>query len=102
MRVLLASPEGRFLYNPAFGLMNQKSVWPRLGYEGSSFEKGGYRHRGFDDIDWLPAPGADTMRTFKHSDNSVVVVIGSGAGGGTAAAPLATGTWPAHRCRRGP
>ena len=31
-------------------------VWDLLGYEGSSFDKGGYLHRGFDDLDWLPRP----------------------------------------------
>ncbi|MCR8547600.1 Twin-arginine translocation pathway signal [Salipiger sp. P9] len=35
-------------------LYNQKEAWPKFGYEGSSFEHGGYLHRGFDDIDWLP------------------------------------------------
>ena len=35
-------------------LYNQKEVWPKLGYEGSSYEHGGYLHRGFNDIDWLP------------------------------------------------
>ena len=35
------------------GLYNQPEVWEHLGYEGSSFEKGGYINRGFDDIDWL-------------------------------------------------
>lgn len=35
------------------GLYNQKSVWPIFGYEGSSFEYGGYLERGFDDISWL-------------------------------------------------
>ena len=35
------------------GLYNQKEVWPKFGYEGSSAEHGGYIHRGFDDIDWL-------------------------------------------------
>ena len=35
-------------------LYNQKEVWPKLGYEGSSFEHGGYIERGFNDIDWLP------------------------------------------------
>ena len=35
------------------GLYNNKDVWPFLGYEGSSVEKGGYLKRGFDDIDWL-------------------------------------------------
>ncbi len=34
-------------------LYNSKDVWPLLGYEGSSAEKGGYLKRGFDDIDWL-------------------------------------------------
>ncbi len=35
------------------GLYNQKAVWPIFGYEGSSFELGGYIDRGFDDINWL-------------------------------------------------
>lgn len=35
------------------GLYNQPAVWEKLGYEGSSFEKGGYLYRGFDDINWL-------------------------------------------------
>lgn len=29
-------------------------VWADIGYPGSSKEHGGYKHRGFDDIDWLP------------------------------------------------
>jgi hypothetical protein len=37
-------------------LYNDHEVWELLGYEGSSFEKGGYLHRGFDDLDWLPSP----------------------------------------------
>ena len=36
-------------------LYNQPAIWPKLGYEGSSAEYGGYIHRGFDDIDWLPS-----------------------------------------------
>ena len=35
-------------------LYNQKELWPKFGYEGSSAEYGGYIHRGFADIDWLP------------------------------------------------
>jgi hypothetical protein len=35
-------------------LYNQKEVWPKFGYEGSSAEHGGYINRGFSDIDWLP------------------------------------------------
>lgn len=31
-------------------------VWTALGYEGESFSKGGYLHRGFNDLDWLPDP----------------------------------------------
>lgn len=35
------------------GLYNQKAVWPIFGYEGASFEQGGYIDRGFNDITWL-------------------------------------------------
>ncbi len=35
------------------GLYNQPAVWDKLGYEGASFDKGGYINRGFDDINWL-------------------------------------------------
>jgi hypothetical protein len=35
-------------------LYNQKEIWPKFGYEGSSAEYGGYLKRGFADIDWLP------------------------------------------------
>jgi len=37
-------------------LYDDKEVWALLGYEGASFAHGGYRDRGFDDLDWLPAP----------------------------------------------
>lgn len=40
-----------------FGLYNNKDVWPLFGYEGSSWEKGGYLNRGFNDINWLPKAG---------------------------------------------
>jgi len=36
------------------GFYNDHDVWAKLGYEGSSADKGGYIHRGFDDITWLP------------------------------------------------
>ncbi len=32
------------------------ATWRALGYEGPSFARGGYLHRGFDDLDWLPDP----------------------------------------------
>ena len=36
-------------------LYDDHEVHQLLGYEGPAFEKGGYLHRGFDDLDWLPA-----------------------------------------------
>ncbi len=41
---------GNFLF------YNKPDLWPLFGYEGSSFEKGGYLNRGFNDLDWLPEP----------------------------------------------
>lgn len=38
----------------AAGLYDQPAVWKQLGYEGSSWQFGGYLNRGFDDINWLP------------------------------------------------
>jgi len=37
-------------------LYNDHEVWKIFGYQGSSFEEGGYLFRGFDDLSWLPAP----------------------------------------------
>lgn len=37
-------------------LYSDHEVWEVLGYEGPSFEKGGYVARGFADLDWLPDP----------------------------------------------
>lgn len=34
-------------------LYNQPDLWMKMGYEGPSYEKGGYINRGFNDIDWL-------------------------------------------------
>jgi hypothetical protein len=33
-------------------------TWQLVGYEGPSFDKGGYIERGFNDLDWLPDPEA--------------------------------------------
>ncbi len=38
----------------AAGPYNLPSVWKKFGYEGSSWQLGGYLARGFDDIKWLP------------------------------------------------
>ncbi len=40
-------------------LYDDADVWQLLGYEGPSFDAGGYLHRGFDDLDWLPAARVD-------------------------------------------
>lgn len=37
-------------------LYDDAEVWQALGYEGPSYDKGGYVDRGFDDLDWLPDP----------------------------------------------
>lgn len=55
---LLRSIEGDGFFQTMRGglvvsLYNQPAVWSLLGYEGSSFEKGGYLDRGFDDVNWL-------------------------------------------------
>jgi hypothetical protein len=43
---ILAALRGAFYYHP--------KVWAHLDYPGSSKEHGGYKHRGFNDISWLP------------------------------------------------
>jgi hypothetical protein len=43
-------------------LYSDPEVWTLLGYEGSSFEHGGYVDRGFDDLDWLPSPRIEEAR----------------------------------------
>lgn len=35
-------------------LYDNPEVWAHLGWEGASYDQGGYLHRGFDDLDWLP------------------------------------------------
>jgi hypothetical protein len=37
-------------------LYNNERVWQAFGYEGASFDDGGYLERGFDDLAWLPDP----------------------------------------------
>ena len=48
----LASVQGSGLV----ALYNNHEVWKKLGYEGPSFDSGGYLNRGFNDLDWLPEP----------------------------------------------
>jgi hypothetical protein len=35
-----------------FHFYNNKIVWPKFGYAGSSWEEGGYINRGFNDVTW--------------------------------------------------
>ena len=44
-----------------FGLYGSPPAWQQVGYEGPSYEEGGYLFRGFDDIDWLPQPDGDIL-----------------------------------------
>jgi hypothetical protein len=39
-------------------LYSHPEVWAMLGYEGASWQKGGYIDRGSGDIDWLPEDGS--------------------------------------------
>ena len=51
------SPFFRLVHSTTIvALYDDHEVWELLGYEGPSFDKGGYLHRGFDDLDWLPDP----------------------------------------------
>ena len=33
---------------------NNPAIWKHIGYPGPSVQNGGYKDRGFNDIDWLP------------------------------------------------
>jgi hypothetical protein len=45
---------------------NDPETWELLGYEGPSFDKGGYLHRGFNDLDWLPEPEEPAMGGYAY------------------------------------
>lgn len=56
---------GKLESSPFFGYVRNKAidmlyrhphVWDLVGYGGSAIEHGGYLHRGFNDISWLPDP----------------------------------------------
>lgn len=42
-------------------LYDDREVWALLGYEGPSYDQGGYAERGFDDLDWLPDPRIEEL-----------------------------------------
>lgn len=57
LREIEATDFFRFIRSVAVvSLYNDHETWELLGYEGPSFDHGGYVDRGFDDLDWLPIP----------------------------------------------
>ncbi|WP_411721039.1 hypothetical protein [Mycetocola sp.] len=64
-------------------LYDHEDVWEVLGYEGPSFDKGGYVDRGFDDLDWLPEPRIETY----DGPRRLVEVADSLPGGAPSATP---------------
>lgn len=69
-------------------LYSQHDVWPYFGYQGPSNDKGGYLHRGFDDIDWLDsapdrrgAPVVETRGSERDGDKArIAATAGSRPG----------------------
>ena len=60
--------EGQAFFNTVRGkcvvsLYDNEMAYAALGYPGSSWEKGGYISRGFQDLKWLPNPPASASPT---------------------------------------
>lgn len=64
-------------------LYDDHEVWEALGYEGPSFDAGGYVDRGFDDLDWLPDPRIEYP-------NEPLPEMGPGGGGSVPAVSAPT------------
>ncbi len=63
LEVLTARQDGAFFQKVRgqciVSIYNNPLAWRHFGYEGSSYEFGGYIDRGFDDLAWLPQPPED-------------------------------------------
>jgi len=63
LEVLTAIQDGGFFQKVrgtiVVALYNNPLVWRHFGYEGASYEYGGYINRGFDDLAWLEQPPED-------------------------------------------
>jgi hypothetical protein len=59
-------------------------VWDLLGYEGPSFDKGGYLHRGFNDLDWLPEPRITEYDPDAETTAKAAADAGTSSGAGNA------------------
>ena len=68
-------------------LYDDPEVWEVLGYEGPSFDKGGYLNRGFDDLDWLPTPRVEGAAEHLPDTGPLPYLVGQPAEG-----PAAAGT----------
>lgn len=69
-------------------------VLAALGYEGESFSQGGYLNRGFDDLDWLPAPRIEETEEVLPDQGPLPYAISAPqprAGSGGSAAAQAAG-----------
>lgn len=64
-------------------LYDDHEVWDVLGYEGSSFEHGGYIDRGFDDLDWLPSPRVEEYSGAEQMVEVAPDLVGAGVAGRT-------------------
>jgi hypothetical protein len=61
LHTLLVQRQGTHFFDAlqtgvAFHLYDDHEVWDAIGYPGASFDQGGYLHRGFNDLAWLPEP----------------------------------------------
>lgn len=54
-------------------LYDDHEVWDLLGYEGPSFDKGGYINRGFNDLDWLPEPRIEGIPMLENPPQEVAL-----------------------------
>ena len=60
-RILALSVQARWFVvflTAVVAVYSDQRTWELVGYAGPSFDKGGYLHRGFNDLDWLPDPEA--------------------------------------------
>lgn len=69
--VAVKALEGTAFFNKVRGtcvtaLYDNPLAYAHFGYEGSSWQKGGYLNRGFDDLKWLPDPPADASPPFRR------------------------------------
>jgi len=82
-------------------LYDNEDVWEALGYEGPSFDKGGYVNRGFDDLDWLPNPRVETYagprKLVEIADNVPTGAIPVSTGAASATSGRDTSNQPGKR-----